>query len=238
MALLRLITIGKSYNFVLGAYSRIFLGLSLAFLLIAISGLVMRGLNLGIDFEGGTMIELRHQAGPVDLGVLRATINKLDLGDTAIQTFGSPADLLIRVQHQDGEERTQAQIVNDIRAVLNEEDWEYRRIEFVGPKIGNELIRSGIIAIIMSTLGILIYVWFRFEWHFAVASVIALAHDILLTLGFLAWAGLEFNLWTLAAVLTIAGYSINDTVVVFDRVRENLRKFKKIFSTRAYQSQY
>lgn len=193
-------------------------------------GLVFgKGLNFGIDFTGGLLIEVRVAPVP-DLGELRRDLNALGLGEISIQEFGEPDDLLIRAPLADDSEESQRAAEDAIRSKLDAitDEIEYRRVEFVGPQVGKELIRAGLMAILLSLAGILVYVSFRFEWPFGVSALAALIHDSLLTVGFFAVTGQEFNLATVAAVLTIAGYSINDTVVVFDRVRENLRKFKKM----------
>jgi preprotein translocase SecF subunit len=186
------------------------------------------GLNLGIDFRGGTMIEIRTTDGPADIGGIRETIGTLNLGNIEVQEFGSPQDVLIRVQKQDGGDQAQQVVVDNVRAALGEEGIEYRRFEVVGPRVSGELAVAGTIAVIASLLAILIYIWFRFEWHFAIGAIIATAHDVILTIGLFTVTQLEFNLSSIAAILTIVGYSLNDTVVVYDRVRENLRKYKKM----------
>ena len=184
------------------------------------------GLNYGIDFRGGILVEIRTQ-GAADLGQLRSRLSGLDLGEVQLQEFGAPTDVLIRVERQQGDEKTQLRAVEVIKQALGP-GVNYRRVEFVGPKVGGELIRAGITAVLLALAIILIYIWFRFEWQFGVGAVVALAHDVVLTIGVFSLLGLEFNLSTVAAILTIAGYSINDTVVVYDRVRENLRKYKKM----------
>lgn len=192
--------------------------------------LFTKGLNFGIDFTGGMLIEIRMDPAP-DLGQLREGLNSLDLGDVSIQEFGIPGDVLIRVPEQGEDVESQRgaeQAVRDYLDGLNAESLEYRRVEFVGPQVGGELIRSGFLAILFSILGILAYVTFRFEWQYGVASVLALLHDVLAIIGYFALTQKQFDLATVAAVLTIAGYSINDTVVIFDRIRENSRKFKKM----------
>jgi len=211
---------------------------SICLMLGAIGLTAQRGLNLGIDFTGGTMIEIRTPVEP-NLEALRSTLNDLNLGSISIQEFGRPDDLLIRISDQkkpDGwdkavDEDPNQVAVDFVREALNEafegQKIDYRRVEFVGPQVGEELKLKGLYAIIFSLLGILTYIWFRFEWQFGVAAIVALAHDSLATIGLFALTQLEFNLSTVAAILMIAGYSINDTVVVFDRIRENLRKYKK-----------
>ena len=204
-----------------------------AILIIGSIGLVAtKGLNFGIDFTGGTLIEVRTPENP-DLGGLRASLNNLGLGAISIQEFGAPDDLLIRLPQQEGEAEAQQAAIDAVRAELDEiyadaGEVDYRRTEFVGPQVGAELKKQGAMAVLFSLIGILAYVWFRFEWQFGVAAVIALAHDAIATIGLFALTQMEFNLSTVAAILMIAGYSINDTVIVFDRIRENLRKFKKM----------
>lgn len=191
----------------------------------------VNGLNFGIDFTGGTAIEIRTPDLP-DLPELRTALNALDLGAISIQEFGEPDDLLIRMGEQEGGVEAQQAAIDKIRSTLDEiytgAEVDYRRTEFVGPQVGEELKRQGLYAVIFSMFGMLAYIWFRFEWQFGAAAVIALLHDTIATIGLFAFTQLEFNLATVAAILTIAGYSINDTVVVFDRVRENLRKYKKM----------
>lgn len=182
------------------------------------------GLNFGIDFRGGILIEAR-MPGTADLAAMRDKLSKLDVGEVSLQEFGGPNDVLIRLQRQEGAEAEQVRAIDKVKAALGQ-GVEYRRTEFVGPKVGGELIRAGTIAVVLSMLGIAIYVWFRFEWQFGVGAMISLLHDVVATVGIFCLLQYEFNLSTVAAVLTVAGYSINDTVVVFDRIRENLRKYK------------
>jgi len=184
----------------------------------------IKGLNYGIDFQGGILIEVRTD-GAADVAGMRRTLSRLGLGEVALQQFGGPDEVLIRVQRQKGGEAAQQKAVQAVKQALGR-GVEYRRTEFVGPKVSKELFWDGVLAVTFAIIAILIYIWFRFEWQFGACAVIALVHDVLSTIGLFSLLGLEFNLSTVAAVLTIAGYSINDTVVVFDRVRENLRKFK------------
>lgn len=190
---------------------------------------VQNGLNFGIDFTGGTLIEIRVGTAP-DLSDLRSELNGLGLGAISIQEFGQPDDLLIRMPEQPGGAEAQAEALQTLRDALDNRfpEVDYRRTEFVGPQVGEELKLQGMYAVLFSLVGILAYVWFRFEWQFGVASIVALAHDAIATIGLFALTQLEFNLSTVAAILMIAGYSINDTVVVFDRIREKMRKFKKM----------
>ncbi len=190
---------------------------------IAVTAVV--GLNFGIDFRGGILIEIQTE-GPADISTLRNDLNGLGLGEVSLQEFGAPNDVLIRIQRQEGEEAEQMAAIDIVRGVLGD-GVEYRRTEFVGPTVGAELIEAGATAVILAMAAILVYIWFRFEWQFGVCAVAALVHDIISTIGLFALIQHEFNLATVAALLTIAGYSINDTVVVFDRVRENLRRYRK-----------
>jgi len=184
-----------------------------------------KGLNYGIDFKGGILIEVKTTDGPANVQAMRGSLSGLGLGEVGIQEFGAPDEVLIRVQSQEGGERAQAAAVEKVKVALGEAI-EYRRTEFVGPKISDELFWDGISAVGAAIFAILVYVWFRFEWQFGLGAVIALVHDVVSTIGIFSLLGLEFNLSTVAAILTIAGYSINDTVVVYDRVRENLRRYK------------
>jgi len=187
--------------------------------------LFAQGLNLGIDFRGGILLEVGTD-GPANLSEMRGKLGALNLGEVNLQGFGADDVVLIRVQKQAGEEDAQAAAIGKIKETLGE-GIEIRRQEFVGPQVGSELIRAGLLAILFSLGGILVYVWFRFEWQFAVAAVIALMHDTIATVAMFSLTQMEFNLSTVAAVLMVAGYSINDTVVVFDRMRENMRKYKR-----------
>jgi preprotein translocase subunit SecF len=204
------------------------LSLTLSALLMAASVALffVKGLNYGIDFKGGTLIEIQTQ-GPADISDLRTRLGDLGLGDVQLQEFGSPSEVLIRVQAQEGDESAQQVAIEKVKAELGD-TVDYRRVEVVGPTVSGELKEAGTIAVLSAMLGILIYIWFRFEWQFALAAVAALVHDVTLTIGIFAILQLEFNLSIIAALLTIVGYSLNDTVVVFDRIRENLRKFKKM----------
>jgi preprotein translocase SecF subunit len=186
----------------------------------------VHGLNLGIDFQGGTLIEIRTTDGPADLSQIRANLAELELGDVEVQTFGAPNDVLIRLEAQEGGDGVQQAVLDEVKLALNEMAIDYRRVEVVGPRISSELAEAGAIAVIAALLAILVYIWLRFEWHFALGAVLATLHDVILTLGFFSITDIEFNLSSIAAILTIVGYSLNDTVVVYDRVRENLRKYK------------
>ncbi len=185
------------------------------------------GLNLGIDFKGGTLIEVQSAAAEADIGGIRSTLGGLGLGDVEVQGFGNPNEVLIRIEAQPGGEGGQQDAIKAVQEKLGFTDYEYRRVEVVGPKVSGELAQTGTIAVVVTLIGVLLYIWFRFEWQFAVGAVAALIHDVILTIGFFAIVQLEFNLSSIAAILTIVGYSLNDTVVVYDRVRETLRKFKQ-----------
>lgn len=185
------------------------------------------GLNLGIDFQGGSIIEVKARSGTADIGEIRDRLSELNLGEVQAQGFGDPASVLIRIQAQEGGENAEQSAISLVRSEL-EEAYEFRRVEVVGPAVSGELTQSATIGVAVSLLFILIYIWFRFEWQFAVGSIIATLHDVILTLGLYVLLGIEFNLTSIAAILTIIGYSLNDTVVVYDRMRENLRRYKKM----------
>lgn len=224
MALINFIPTNFGLNFL--SKKTLFFAFS-AFLFIASIGLfTVQGLNYGIDFEGGLLIEVKTD-GPADIESMRARLDALNLGDVQLQEFGEPDDVLIRIQKQEGGDDAQQGAVEAVKAALGD-GVEYRRTEFVGPTVSEELLIDGVTAVLLAIGAILLYIWFRFEWQFGIGAVIALVHDVVATIGAFALLGLEFNLSTVAAILTIAGYSINDTVVVYDRVRENLRKYKKM----------
>jgi preprotein translocase SecF subunit len=181
------------------------------------------GLNYGIDFSGGTIIEVRSTSGPADLDKMRADLDSLGLRGVTLQNFGGPDNVLIRLQEQS--DKTQAQTLNQIKQKLGGA-FEYRRTEVVGPTVGAELIKAGVEATVLALFAIAVYVWFRFEWPFGVGAMLSTLHDTITTIGLFSLLQIEFNLTTLAAILTIAGYSINDTVVIYDRVRETMRRYK------------
>ncbi len=182
------------------------------------------GLNVGVDFKGGTVIDIRTEQ-PANIDQMREKLDSLGLGSIELQEFGSPNDLKIKVGAQDGGDAAQQIALDKIKTALGA-GVEYRAVDVVGPKVSGELAEQGIIAVVAAILGILIYVWFRFEWQFAIGAVVSLLHDVLLTIGLFCLLRIEFNLQIIAAILTIVGYSLNDTVVVFDRIREYLRKYK------------
>ncbi len=185
------------------------------------------GLNLGIDFRGGTVMEVQQKSGDADLAKMRATIAGLRLGDFQLQQFGAPNDVLIRISEQPGGDAAQQEAVAKVKDALGS-DVEYRRVEVVGPRVSGELLSYGTIGIMLAICGILLYLWFRFEWQFALGAMIANVHDLVLTIGFMSLTQIDFDLTSIAALLTILGYSLNDTVVIYDRIREMLRRYKKL----------
>ena len=225
MPILRIFKSGTDIKFM--KIKKLTLIISSILFFLSLASVFFKGLNLGIDFTGGSLIEARFKEN-IDLSNLRIQMNKLDLGEIQLQTIGSENDIVIRVQEKKSNENKQTETIQIIKDSLSDKSIEYRRTEFVGPKVGGELVNAGIIAIIFSLFGILIYIWLRFQWNFALGAIIALIHDVILTLGFFSIFQFEFNLATVAAVLTIAGYSINDTVVIYDRIRESMRKYKQI----------
>jgi preprotein translocase SecF subunit len=205
-------------------FHKLFLGISAVVVVVSILLLLIDGLNLGIDFRGGILLDVKTQ-GPADLSAMRQTLSGLGLGEIGLQEFGAPDNVLIRLQKQEGGEAEQQAAINRIKDALGP-NVEYRRIELVGPQVSAELFRDAMYALAAALLSIMAYLWFRFEWQFGLAGVASLLHDVIAIVGVFALLGYEFNLTIVAAVLTIAGYSINDSVVVFDRVRENMRKYK------------
>ena len=183
-------------------------------------------LNYGIDFKGGTTVEYQSKSGPANISDIRASLSDLNLGDVQVIEFGKPTDVLIRVESQEGGDNAEQSALAKVRGVMDA-NYSFRRQEVVGPTVSGELARAGTIAVIASLLAIMVYIWFRFEWQFALGAVIATVHDVILTIGMFALLQIEFSLSSIAAILTIVGYSLNDTVVVYDRIRENLRKYKK-----------
>ena len=202
--------------------------LSVVLFIGSIALLLFSGLNFGIDFRGGTLIEIRTPQ-VADLAAVRGELNALGIGSIALQEFGSDSDVLIRLPLLAGDESVQQAAIDRIQATLNDmyPDIEYRRVEFVGPQVSGELIEKGAQAVLVALALMMIYIWFRFEWQFGVGAVLALAHDVGLTIGVFSLTRIEFDLPVVAALLTIVGYSMNDTVVVYDRIRENLRKYKQ-----------
>src|SRR4029077_3590373 len=193
----------------------------------AIALFFFHGLNFGIDFVGGTLMEVQTKAGPADLAKMRATIGGVKLGEFQLQQFGAPDDVLIRISQQPGGDEAQQAAVQKVRNALGDEV-NYRRVEVVGPSVSTELLAYGTIGLVLAIVAILIYLWFRFEWQFALGAMIANVHDLVLTVGFMSLTGIDFDLTSIAALLTILGYSLNDTVVIYDRIREMLRRYKRM----------
>ncbi len=201
---------------------------SLFIFIISVLFILFKGLNYGIDFKGGTLIELRSDSNKINISEIRSSLNSMNLGDVNVKEFGKKGDFLIKVE-QKTENNNQLiseikkNLVNKLNAEIN-----FRRVENVGPKVSSELLQSGIIAISLSLAAMLFYIWIRFEWQFSVGSIIALFHDVIITIGIFSILSLEINLSIIAAVLTIVGYSMNDTVVIYDRIRENLNKHTRL----------
>ncbi|MBQ9235217.1 MAG: protein translocase subunit SecF [Alphaproteobacteria bacterium] len=192
--------------------------------------IAVKGFNFGIDFSGGILMEIKSEK-PIDVDAMRSTLSKLDIDDLNLQSMGEDGtEMVIRAQAKTLDEKAQMAIVNEIKATLGN-DYEYRRVDLVGPQVGGELKKDGLIASVIAVLAITAYVWFRFEWQFALGAIIGLMHDLIVTAGLLSLFGIDFSLTTVAAILTLAGYSVNDTVVTYDRIRENLRKYKKMKQT-------
>ena len=200
--------------------------LSISLVVISLFFLIFKGLNFGIDFKGGTLIELRSTDSKIDISSLRDSLNQIDLGDVSVKNFGNETDFLIKFEINNNKN-----VIEEIKTHLDKSfgnNFNFRRVENVGPKVSSELLKSGVIAISVALTLMLIYIWIRFEWQFSLGAILALFHDVIVTLGLFSLLGLEINLSIIAAVLTIVGYSMNDTVVIFDRVRENLRKYSDI----------
>jgi preprotein translocase subunit SecF len=223
--LLRIVPDDTKFDFT--RFRRISFPISALLSIVAIALYFMIGLNFGIDFRGGTLLEVQSKGGPADLASMRATLSTLNLGDIQLQQFGTPNDVLIRIGQQPGGEGAQQAAVQKVRQALGDKV-EYRRVEVVGPRVSGELLSMGIIGLFFAIGGILVYLWFRFEWQFALGAMVANVHDLVLTLGFMSLAQVDFDLTSIAALLTILGYSLNDTVVIYDRIRETLRRYKKL----------
>jgi preprotein translocase subunit SecF len=223
--LLRIVPDNTRFDFM--RFRRISFPISAMLSIVAILLYFYHGLNFGIDFVGGTLIEVQTKAGPADLGKMRATIGGLGLGDFQLQEFGAPNDVLIRVPEQPGGDQAQQAAVQKVRDALGS-DVDYRRVEVVGPSVSTELLSYGTIGLLSAIVAILFYLWFRFEWQFALGAMIANVHDVVLTVGFMSLTRVDFDLTSIAALLTIVGYSLNDTVVIYDRIREMLRRYKRM----------
>jgi preprotein translocase subunit SecF len=223
--LLRIVPDDTKFDFM--RFRRISFPVSAMLSIAAILLYFFHGLNFGIDFIGGTLIEVQTKAGPADLAKMRTTIGSLQLGEFQLQEFGAPDDVLIRISEQPGGDEAQQAAVQKVRNALGN-DVDYRRVEVVGPSVSTELLAYGTIGLVLAIVAILIYLWFRFEWQFALGAMIANVHDIVLTVGFMSLTRVDFDLTSIAALLTILGYSLNDTVVIYDRIREMLRRYKRM----------
>jgi preprotein translocase subunit SecF len=226
--MLRIVPDDTKFDFM--QFRRISFPISALLSILAIVFFFHPGLNLGIDFKGGTLLEIQDKSGTADLAQMRTTLGGLGLGEVQLQQFGGPADVLIRVAQQPGGELAQQAAVDKVKGALGT-NVEYRRTEVVGPRVSGELLSWGMIGIISAIGCILVYLWFRFEWQFALGAMIANVHDLVLTLGFMAVMRIDFDLTSIAALLTILGYSLNDTVVIYDRIREMLRRYKRLSMT-------
>ena len=218
----------EKFNIPFNKFYKLFNIFSLSLILISLLLLIFKGLNYGVDFKGGTLIEIRSLDKTLNISDLRKSFNNLNLGDVTVKRFGNDNDYVVKFEKKQSIEEN---FIENIKIELKKDIgniFEFRRVESVGPKVSSELLKSGVIAIALSLGAMLIYIWIRFEWQFSIGAIIALFHDIIITLGFFSLLNLEINLSIVAAVLTIVGYSMNDTVVIFDRVRENLKKFSDI----------
>jgi len=209
-------------------YFKIFNILSLVLVLVSFIFITFKGLNYGIDFKGGTLIEIRLENKDIKVSNIRDSLRKINLGDVNVKNFGEDSDFLIKIEEKLNNNEA---LITKIKTTLNQdlnEEVNYRRVESVGPKVSAELLKSGVISIGLALLMMLFYIWFRFEWQFSLGSIIALFHDVIITVGIFSLLSIEINLSIVAAVLTIVGYSMNDTVVIYDRIRENLSKYNKL----------
>lgn len=223
--LLRVVPDDTKFDFM--RFRRISFPASAVLSILAIFLYFFHGLNMGIDFIGGTLIEVQNKAGPADIAKMRATLGGLGLGDVQLQQFGGPENVLIRIARQPGGEAEQQAVVTKVRQSLGDEVI-YQRVESVGPRVSTELLAYSTIGLVLAIFAILIYLWFRFEWQFALGAMIANVHDLVLTVGYMSLMQIDFDLSSIAALLTILGYSLNDTVVIYDRIREMLRRYKRM----------
>ena len=202
--------------------------LSLILIALSISFLLFKGLNLGVDFKGGTLIEIRTENSTINIAEIRQSFLNMDLGDVTVKKFGQKNDYLVKIEMKETDNENFIKSINDKLSSDLGSQINFRRVENVGPKVSNELLRDGLLAISLSLAAMLFYIWIRFEWQFSLGAILALVHDVIVTLGIFSLLTYEINLSIVAAVLTIVGYSMNDTVVIFDRIRENLKKYSKI----------
>ncbi|HXY90059.1 MAG TPA: protein translocase subunit SecF [Xanthobacteraceae bacterium] len=222
---LRIVPDDTKFDFM--RFRRVSFPVSAALSILALLFYFTHGLNFGIDFKGGTLIEVQSKTGKIDMAQMRRTIEGLSLGEIQLQEFGDQGEVLIRVSQQPGGEQAQQAVVDKVRGALGD-SVDYRRVEVVGPRVSNELLGYGTIGIVLAIIAILVYLWFRFEWQFALGAMIANVHDLVLTIGFMSVTQIDFDLTSIAALLTILGYSLNDTVVIYDRIREMLRRYKRL----------
>ena len=215
-------------NYSFNKFYKTFNKLSLLLIVISVILLIFKGLNYGVDFKGGTLIELRTTTESINISEIRNSFNKMNLGDVTVKQFGNDKDYIVKFEKRNSNDPNFIQNIKNELTNLIGNNFNFRRVENVGPKVSSELLKSGIIAIGLSLLAMLIYIWVRFEWQFSLGAILALFHDVIITLGIFSLFSLEINLSIVAAVLTIVGYSMNDTVVIYDRVRENLKKYGDI----------
>jgi len=201
--------------------------LSLILIIFSIFTLIYNGLNLGVDFKGGTLIEIRTQDKNINISQIRNSFLNMNLGDVTVKKFGNKNDFLIKIEMMEANNESFVSSIHEKLSLDLNADVNFRRVEKVGPKVSNELLKDGLLAITLSLAAMLFYIWIRFEWQFSLAAITAIIHDVLITMGIFSFFSLEINLSIVAAVLTIVGYSMNDTVVIFDRIRENLKKYSK-----------
>jgi preprotein translocase subunit SecF len=223
--LLRIVPDDTKFDFI--RFRRFSFPISAMLSIIAITLYFTHGLNFGIDFIGGTRMEIHSDAGPIDIAQMRSTLSQLGLGEVQLKEFGSPDTVELKIAEQPGGEQAQQAVVLKVRTALGD-SLDYRSVDVVGPRVSGELLYRGIMGIFVAIGAILLYLWFRFEWQFALGAMIANVHDIVLTLGFMSITQIDFDLTSIAALLTILGYSLNDTVVIYDRIREMLRRYKKM----------
>ena len=224
--LLRIVPDDTKFDFM--RFRRISFPISALLSIFAIYLYFFHGLNMGIDFVGGTLIEVQSKSGPADLAKMRTVLSGLGLGDIQLQQFGGPENVLIRVAQQPGGDAAQQAAIAKIRQALPDTEYTYQRVEVVGPRVSTELLAYSTIGLVLAIFAILIYLWFRFEWQFALGAMIANVHDLVLTVGYMSLMQIDFDLSSIAALLTILGYSLNDTVVIYDRIREMLRRYKRM----------
>lgn len=228
MKMFKWVTLDTNFDFMKA--KKITYALSSTLVVLSIICIAVKGFNFGIDFSGGILMEVKSE-NPINVDEMRATLSKLNIDDLNLQSMGEDGtEMVIRAQAKTLDEKAQMAIVNEIKSTLGT-DYEYRRVDLVGPQVGGELKKDGIIASLIAVLAITAYVWFRFEWQFALGAILGLSHDLIVMCGLLSLFGMDFSLTTVAALLTLAGYSVNDTVVTYDRIRENLRKYRKMKQT-------